>query len=98
MVYMAWDWLLWIGIVFIGIGVLKFLFRLFIKKKDKQQLDPRQELLQKQTQGKLKRDAKAVDKIEKNLENTKDKRKRKELLKEADKVAKDEQAVAERGA
>ncbi len=89
------QWVIVIVILlFIFSRILRFLAG---KKKNKQQVSSRDELLKRQTQNRLGRDARTEEQIVQQLKNTKDNKKRKELLKQAGKIANDEEIAAKKG-
>lgn len=90
-------------IVWVVVGLVFFIFlrvllRIFLGKKIQQQAGAQNEALKRQTQGRLGRDAETEKQVVQQLQRTKDSKRRKELLKQAGKIAKDEEVVAKRGA
>jgi len=98
-VYMAnLDWLLWVGLALIFFGLLRLILRIFMGKKIKQQVNGRNLKLQRQTQDRLGRDAIAEKQLVDQLKKTKDEKNRKELLKKAGLIGKDEEIISKKGA
>ncbi len=88
----------WIIAGIIVLFIFSRIIRFLLGKKVKQQAGQQNGALKKKTQDRLGRDAAAEQQIANQLKNTKDPNKRKELLKQAGRVAKDEEAAAKKGA
>lgn len=97
MVYMD-EILQWVIVIVILLFIFSRILKFLLGKKNKQQTNAQNESLKRQTQNRLGRDARAEEQIAEQLKGTTDEKKRKELLRQAGKVAKDEEVAARKGA